>query len=285
MDASMRPKPRHDRRPDQRRAEHRHGERRHRDEVVSGGTGGELQGGGDRVRLFGMHAVSAALANQARVLHRLSVTENAEQRLADAIKARGIEPVRLQPRDLDRLLGAATVHQGVLLEAGPLPEPELEDLVEQARARGPIIVLDQVTDPHNVGAILRSAAVFNASGLVMTRRNSPALSGALAKAASGALEHVPVALVTNLARALEQLADFGCTRIGLDGEADLLLEDADLSAPVALILGSEGRGLRRLTRESCEHLVRIGASGAIASLNVSNAAAVALHAASIAKRR
>lgn len=281
----MRPKPRHDRRPDQRRAEHRHGERRHRDEAVSGGTGGELQGGGDRVRLFGMHAVSAALANQARVLHRLSVTENAEQRLADAIKARGIEPVRLQPRDLDRLLGAATVHQGVLLEAGPLPEPELEDLVEQARARGPIIVLDQVTDPHNVGAILRSAAVFNASGLVMTRRNSPALSGALAKAASGALEHVPVALVTNLARALEQLADFGCTRIGLDGEADLLLEDADLSAPVALILGSEGRGLRRLTRESCEHLVRIGASGAIASLNVSNAAAVALHAASLAKRR
>ena len=142
-----------------------------------------------------------------------------------------------------------------------------------------------MTDPHNVGAIIRSAAVFGASGLVMTRRNAPELSGVLAKAASGALEHVPAVLVTNLARAMEELADNGLQRIGLDGEADGLIEDADLSGPVALILGSEGRGLRRLTREGCDRLCRIGATGAIASLNVSNAAAVAMHTVALRRRQ
>lgn len=281
----MRPKPRHNRRPEHRRTERRPGDAPRADDHATARTADETNEGGDRVRLFGLHAVGAALANPARVLHRLRLTENAENHFSEAIKARGLKPERVLPRDLDRLLGAATVHQGVLLEAGPLPDHELEDLAESARTRGPLVVLDQVTDPHNVGAILRSAAVFNAAGLIMTRRNSPALAGALAKAASGGLEHVPVALVTNLARALEQLADLGLTRIGLDGEADMLIEEADLTGPVALILGSEGRGLRRLTRESCEHLVRIGAPGAIASLNVSNAAAVALHAASLGRRR
>ncbi|MFM9941015.1 MAG: 23S rRNA (guanosine(2251)-2'-O)-methyltransferase RlmB [Hyphomicrobiaceae bacterium] len=240
---------------------------------------------GDRVRIFGLHAVAAALANPDRRHHRLYVTETAEPRFAAAITARGLAPERVQPKDLDRRLGPDTVHQGALLETGPLPERDVTELGLRARTHGPLIVLDQVTDPHNVGAILRSAAVFDAAGLLMTRRHSPELSGALAKAASGALELVPVALVTNLARAMEQLAELGLTRVGLDGEAETLIEAADLSGPVALVLGSEGRGLRRLTRESCDQLVRIGAPGAIASLNVSNAAAVAMHAASLQRRR
>ena len=192
----------------------------------------------------------------------------------------------VSPKDLDRRLGAETVHQGALLEAEPLPDVDLAALVIAA-ARGPLVILDQVTDPHNVGAILRSAAVFGASGLVMTGRHSPPLGGVLAKAASGALELVPIALVQNLSRAIAELADAGIVCIGLDGEApnlledvlleDVLLEDAPLSGPVAIVLGAEGKGLRRLTRDTCQHVCRISTAGAIASLNVSNAAAVAQH--------
>jgi 23S rRNA (guanosine2251-2'-O)-methyltransferase len=229
-----------------------------------------------RVRLYGVHAVEAALRNPGRTVLRLVMTENAENRLAEAVAARQAAPERVSPRDLDRLLGEDTVHQGVMLETEPLEEPDIAVLAERADS-GPLIVLDQVTDPHNVGAILRSAAVFGAAGLVMTRRHSPPLDGALAKSASGALELVPVALVQNLARTLAELKEHFCTILGLDGEAEHLIEDEPFSGRVALLLGAEGKGLRELTRQSCDRLVRITTRGAIGSLNVSNAAAIALH--------
>jgi 23S rRNA (guanosine2251-2'-O)-methyltransferase len=229
-----------------------------------------------RVRLYGVHAVEAALRNDGRTVLRLLMTENAENRLAEAVAARQIAPERVSPRDLDRMLGEDTVHQGVMLETEPLEEPDIGELAERAD-NGPLIVLDQVTDPHNVGAILRSAAVFGAAGLVMTRRHSPPLDGALAKSASGALELVPVALVQNLARTLAELKEHFCTILGLDGEAEHLIENEPLTGRVALLLGAEGKGLRELTRQSCDRLVRIATRGAIGSLNVSNAAAISLH--------
>ncbi|HEX4893565.1 MAG TPA: 23S rRNA (guanosine(2251)-2'-O)-methyltransferase RlmB [Hyphomicrobiaceae bacterium] len=253
-----------------------------REDPFASGDGGRERAE-DTFRLYGIHAVAAAVANPNRRIVRLFLTDNAEKRLAESLKGREIAKKRVDPRDLDRLLGSDTVHQGVMAEVEPLDAPTLEDLAERAKSGGPLVVLDQVTDPHNVGAILRSAAVFGAAGLVMTRRHSPPISGALAKAASGALEHVPVALVANLARALSELEELGVRRIGLDGEAAVEIESEDFSGGIALVLGAEGSGLRRLSRESCDVLVRIGASGAIASLNVSNAAAVALHVA--AQRR
>ena len=233
--------------------------------------------------IWGMHPVEAALANPARRVVRLWLTENAAQRLSAAVAARAILPERVSPKDLDRRLGPDTVHQGALLEAEPLADVDLGELVAAA-GKGPLIVLDQVTDPHNVGAILRSCAVFGASGLVMTGRHSPPLGGALAKAASGALDLVPVALVQNLSRALAELADERIATIGLDGEAPGLLEDAPLAGPVAIVLGAEGKGLRRLTRDTCRHVCRIVTTGPIASLNVSNAAAVALHLVAMRRR-
>ncbi len=229
------------------------------------------------VLLFGIHAVEAALRNPARPAVRLQLTENAERRLSEAIAARGgLTTERVIPRDLDRLLGADTVHQGALLETEPLPEQSLEDLVGRA-ADGPIVVLDQVTDPHNVGAVLRSAAAFGAAGLVMTRRNSPPLTGVLAKSASGALDLVPIALVQNLARALAELGELGCTRIGLEGAGTHTIEDEPLTGALAIVLGAEGKGLRQLTQETCDRLCRIATPGPLASLNVSNAAAITLH--------
>jgi 23S rRNA (guanosine2251-2'-O)-methyltransferase len=184
------------------------------------------------------------------------------------------------PRDLDRQLGADAVHQGVLAEAENLPPVGLDEV----DAGGILLVLDQVTDPQNVGAALRSAAAFGASGLVMTERHSPPLQGALAKAASGALDIVPVILVKNLAQALAELGERGVMRVGLAEEADTALETAQLTRPLALVLGAEGKGLRQLTRERCDRVCRISTKSALASLNVSNAAAVALHWASLNAR-
>jgi 23S rRNA (guanosine2251-2'-O)-methyltransferase len=267
--------------------DHRHQSRpQHRDRRAHDSEGG----GHDRSQdashplIFGIHAVEAALANPRRSIRKVYLTDNAERRLQEALSARQLTHERVLPRDLDRRLGADTVHQGALLEADPLPEPSLADLAETGAGR-PIILLDQVTDPHNVGAILRSAAVFGAAGLIMTRRHSPPLTGALAKSASGALEHVPVALVQNLARALAELREVGVTVIGLDGDAPERLEDTDWPDHVALVLGAEGKGLRELTRASCDRLCRIATDGPIASINVSNAAAIALHMAAVRRSR
>ncbi len=230
----------------------------------------------DHAMIFGIHAVEAALANPDRGIAKLYLTDNAERRLAEALSKRQMAHERVLPRDLDRRLGPDTVHQGALIEAEALPEPTLAELVEGSAGR-PLIVLDQVTDPHNVGAILRSGAAFGAGGLVMTRRHSPPLDGALAKSASGALEHIRVALVQNLARALAELKDLECILIGLDDAAPDRIETMAWPERSALVLGAEGKGLRQLTRESCDRLARIATDGAMPSLNVSNAAAVALH--------
>ena len=226
--------------------------------------------------ISGIHAVEAALANPLRHVAKLYLTDNAERRLAEVLSKRQLAHERVLPRDLDRRLGPDTVHQGALIEAEALPEPTLAELVEASAGR-PLIVLDQVTDPHNVGAILRSGAAFGAGGLVMTRRHSPPLDGALAKSASGALEHVRVALVQNLARALAELKELACVVIGLDDAAPDRIEAMAWPERSALVLGAEGKGLRQLTRESCDRLARIATDGAMPSLNVSNAAAVALH--------
>ena len=243
----------------------------------------------DVLQIWGAHAVEAALANPARVIRQMWATQNAVLRLTERIGERGLVPEAVTPRDLDRRLGSDTVHQGVLIEVDGLPEPDLQTLAERAVAGGPIVVLDQVTDPHNVGAILRSAAVFGASGVVMTRRHSPPLGGALAKAASGALEVVPLAMVGNLSRAISDLKETGVVVVGLDGAAtdlldDALLDDGKAARPLAIVLGAEGKGLRHLTAEHCDRLCRIGVDGPIDSLNVSNAAAVALHLAAMQRR-
>lgn len=237
------------------------------------------------IRLYGLHAVEAALNNENRTINKLMLTENAEHKLASLIAKRQVASQRVTPRDLDRLLGPDTVHQGVMLETEDLEEPLLADLAEiAASGGGPVIVLDQVTDPHNVGAVLRSAAVFGAAGLIMTRRNSPPLNGTLAKSASGALELVPVVLAQNLSGALNDLRDAGFTILALDGEANALLEDEPLTGAIALVFGAEGRGLRDLTRKTSDRLVKIATGGAIDSLNVSNAAAIALHLAAMRRR-
>jgi len=227
----------------------------------------------DRVMLFGLHAVEAALANPNRTVTRVVATENGAHRLGPLLAKRGLTPEAATPRDLDRLLGPDAVHQGIALEADPLPAVAFDDV----EPGGMLLVLDQVTDPQNVGAALRSAAAFDASGLVMTERHSPPLHGVLAKAASGALELVPVILVKNLAQCLAELGERGFLRVGLAEDGADALETAALTRPIALVLGAEGKGLRQLTQQHCDLICRISTRSALASLNVSNAAAVALH--------
>jgi len=224
--------------------------------------------------IYGVHPVAEALKNPRRRLVGLKASKNAAGRIAAEIAARGIEPEIVHPKDLDRILGADAVHQGLLLEARPLDQPRLDQIDKS----GIVVLLDQVTDPHNVGAILRTCAAFRVTALVATARHSPEGSGVLYKSASGAYEHVPYVKVTNLARAMAELKDYGFRIAGLDSEAPALISDIDPAPPLALVLGAEGKGLRQLTRESCDHLVRLDLDGSIRSLNVSNAAAVALYA-------
>ncbi len=226
--------------------------------------------------LYGWHTVTAALGNPARRIRRLLATENAVRRLADDGIALPITPELVRPHALDGLLTPDAVHQGLLAEADPLPSPDIEDLA----ASGIVLVLDQITDPHNFGAILRTAAAFAVAAIVTTARHSPQATGVLAKSASGALELVPIVTVQNLARGLAALKERGFLVVGLDSEAADELAAMQLSAPLALVLGAEGKGLRQGTRAACDRLARLDLPGAIKSLNVSNAAALALYIAS-----
>ena len=226
----------------------------------------------DVALIWGTHAVVEALAAGRRKLLRLSATTVAAERVAALATERGVPLEIVAGEAIAARVPRDAVHQGLLLEARRLAPIRLDDLPGD----GVVLVLDQVTDPHNVGAILRSAAAFGVEAVVMTDRNAPDLSGTLAKAASGGLEHVRVAFVVNLARALDALGERGFLRVGLDSAGDASLDAVTLSRPLALVLGSEGKGLRRLTRERCDTVARLDMPGAIRSLNVSNACAVAL---------
>lgn len=226
------------------------------------------------VRLYGLHTVRAALDNPRRTVRRMMVTRNAARRLGlGELAALPFPAETVEPKAIDALTGADAVHQGVMIEAEPLAPKPYPALGESSL----VLVLDQITDPHNVGAIMRSAVAFGAGALITTARHSPAESGVLAKAASGAIEHVDHISVRNLARALDELHEAGFHTIGLDAEAADPLEDALAGNRIALVLGAEGKGLRKKTRESARALARLDLPGAIRSLNVSNAAAVALY--------
>lgn len=228
--------------------------------------------------LWGRHAVEAALMNPARTGElRLMATADRLRDLQPILQKhrKSLRPETVEGRQLTDKLPTGAVHQGVALRTAPLEGVSIEDLGEPAQ--GVIVMLDQVTDPQNVGAIFRSAAAFGARGVVVQDRNSPALSGALAKAAAGAVDRIPCARVTNLSRALERLADLGWRSVGLAGEAEQTLAEALDGRPTVLVLGSEGEGIRRLVSEHCDALGRIPMPGKFESLNVSNAAAVALY--------
>jgi 23S rRNA (guanosine2251-2'-O)-methyltransferase len=232
--------------------------------------------GDGSVILYGWHTVKAALENPARHIRRLLATENAARRLAADGVPHGMEPELVRPDAIAQRLPPDAVHNGLLAETDPLPSPDLEEI----EPGGIVLVLDQITDPHNVGAILRTAAGFAVAAVVTTARHSPEATGVLAKSASGALEYVPIVTVQNLARALERLRECGYLLVGLDSTGHGDLGNAALRSPLALVLGAEGKGLRQLTRATCDHVARLDLPGRIKSLNVSNAAALALYIAS-----
>jgi len=278
------------------KSRHRHAPGRAGRTDGAGGTGGGRQG--QALWLYGAHAVLAACANPGRRLYRLLATAEAAQRHAAALAAIPGHPHpdrqhsdRPSPEivareEIERLLPPGAVHQGLAALAAPLPDRDLDEIlrarerpenVEQPGKRVVLVVLDRVTDPQNVGAVLRSAAAFGAAAVIVPRHHAAPESGALAKAASGALEHVPYVVAGNLARTLIRLKQAGFWILGLAGEAAEDLAAADPGGPLVLVLGAEGAGLRRLTRETCDLLARLPTAGPVASLNVSNAAAIALY--------
>jgi 23S rRNA (guanosine2251-2'-O)-methyltransferase len=232
--------------------------------------------GDETAILYGWHPVVEALRNPNREIRRLLATENSARRLAEELGELDLNPEIVRPDDINRLLEPDAVHQGLYLEAEPLPSPTVETLSGDRI----VLALDQITDPHNVGAIVRSAAAFGVEAIVTTARHSPAATGVLAKAASGGLEHVPFMIVRNLADTLIGLGERGFLRIGLDSSGSAGLDQLPLRRPVILVLGSEGKGLRQRTRECCDFIGRLDMPGEIKSLNVSNAAAIALYAVS-----
>ncbi len=243
-------------------------------------------GAGDRVWLFGIHAVRDALINPARVRGRLIVTRNAADRLAEEIAGSGMAAEVVDPRNFDAPLDPQSVHQGAALEVEPLDWGSVSEVCAPRGDPPLVLLLDRVTDPHNVGAVLRSAEVFGARAVIAPHRHSAPETGALAKAASGALERQPYLRVPNLANAIGTLKAMGYAVVGLDGAGDIEVAAAvdDFgSVPLALALGAEGPGLRVLTRQLCDRVARIPAVGAFGSLNVSNAAAIGLYAAARAR--
>lgn len=237
----------------------------------------------ETVWLFGLHAVRDALLNPAREKLRLVLTKNAFDKLEQAVAQSGVEPEIVDPRKFDVPIDEGSVHQGAALEVKPLNWGSLADVAISGEGAPLVVLLDRVTDPHNVGAVLRSAEVFGARAVIAPRHHSAPETGALAKTASGALERQPYLRVGNLSDAMIELREMGYILLGLEGEAELTVAQAVVQAkgrPIALVMGAEGPGLREKTRETCDHLVRIPFTGGFGSLNVSNAAAVALYAVS-----
>lgn len=230
--------------------------------------------------LYGRHAVAAAMANKARHIHKIMATLNANKWLLDhgLLQPGGWQPEAKKPEDIDRLLPKGAIHQGLAAQVNPLPDLTLEQACQNTdQDWRPVIILDQITDPQNIGAIFRSAAAFNARALIVQDRRTPPLSGALAKAAAGAIELVPCIRVVNIARALTALQQFGYHTVGLAGGADTLLSQISMDKPIALVMGAEGSGLRQLVSETCDQLVKIPIAAQMESLNVSNAAAISLY--------
>lgn len=227
------------------------------------------------VYLYGLHTVRAALDNPRREKHTLLVTPNALARLKESGSIGNVRVTETTPRELDRLLGTEAVHQGAALEVAPVSRFGLDDIFPLNL----VVILDQITDPHNVGAILRTACAFGADAVVTTARYAPRETGVMAKSASGALDLVPLIEVRNLGDAIETLKRRGLKVLGFDSEAPAPLRPRTESGPLALVLGAEGKGLRQRTRDLCDEMVRLDMPGPIKSLNVSNAAAIALFAA------
>lgn len=260
--------PRHDDRRDRSPSSHESGGRR------------------PRANLFGVHAVRAAFLNPAREIRAVYFTNLFEDDLgalyqqAQTLGLKRPEPEMIERQTLDRMLPKGTVHQNIALDAAPLEDVFLPDLVNKGatRERSIIVLLDQVTDPHNMGAIMRSACAFGAEGIIVQSRHAPDLNGVVAKTASGAMEHLPVVYETNLARAITALKDSGYFALALDERGAVPIGDAPLYAKTLLVMGAEGPGLRPLIREKCDLLVKLPTFGGFSSLNVSNAAAVALYA-------
>jgi len=234
-----------------------------------------------KVDLFGVHAVKEAWINPKRHVHALYITDQALKSFDLQSPARRPQPTIVSKEELDRALPPGTVHQGVALSCQPLEEVDIQDLIirGQNKNKSILVMLDQVTDPHNVGAILRTACVFQADGLILQSKHAPELTGVLAKAACGAAEHTPVAYEINLARALEKLQENGYFAIALDQHGEKTIAELPDYKRAVIVLGAEGPGLRRLVAEKCDITVRLTPeTGAVESLNVSNAAAVSLYA-------